>query len=168
MIVLVMGNVTTISSDTEHHRENRQSHRPMHLRVISFGSGHSPAPKADLTVDLAEWFRDPDVSSAMRSMTARDPEVVVSVMETPGAHAFVERLFTAVAVLVELGLGTVSVATGCVGGRHRGPVVATQLAALARAAGWTVEVHHRDLDKPVLANRRAISAADQAASRGQR
>jgi UPF0042 nucleotide-binding protein len=168
MIVMVMGNVTTICSGTEHHRGGRQSHRPVHLRVTSFGSGRSPAPKADLTVDLAEWFRDPHVSPAMRSMTARDPEVVASVMETPGAHAFVERLFTAVEVLVDLGLGTVSVATGCVGGRHRGPVVATQLAARARAAGWTVEIHHRDLDKPVLTSRRATSAADQHATRGKR
>lgn len=134
------------------------------LRVISFGFAHAPAPAADLVLDLREWFRDPHVSPRLRELTGRDPEVIANVLSTPGVGAFVDRIFSAVAALVHLELGTVSLAVGCAGGRHRSTVLCEQLFFRALSAGWTAVVHHRDIDKPVLTTRRESTAADLAAA----
>ncbi len=130
------------------------------LRVISFGFGHGPAPAADLVLDLREWFRDPHVSPKLRELTGRDPEVIANVLSTPGVGSFIDRLFNAVAALVHLGLGTVVLAAGCTGGRHRSTVISDQLFFRALSAGWTAEVHHRDIDKPVLTSHRKTTGAD--------
>lgn len=136
------------------------------LRVLSFGYGHGEGapPAADITLDVREWFRDPHVSPAMRALTGLDLEVYANVVATPGAVHFVAELHRAAAVLVGLGLGTVTVAFGCIGGRHRAVALARLFAAHARTAGWTTEVHHLDVDQPVLTSTRVTSAADRAAS----
>ncbi len=134
------------------------------LRVISFGFGFGPAPAADLVLDLRELFRDPHVSPALREMTGRDYPVIANVLSTPGAVAFIDRIFNAIGELVRLELGTVTVAAGCTGGRHRSTTVADQLGFHARAAGWTAEIVHRDIDRPVLTSRRKTTAADLAAA----
>ncbi|REH31002.1 RNase adapter RapZ [Kutzneria buriramensis] len=89
------------------------------LRVTSFGFGHAPAPAADIVLDLRPWFRDPHVSSRLRELTGRDPEVIANVLSTPGVGGFINQVFRAAGELVQLGLGTVNLAAGCVGGRHR-------------------------------------------------
>lgn len=122
----------------------------LQLRIVSFGFGHGPAPAADLVLDLREWFRDPHVSPELRALTGRDPRVIANVLSTRGAGDFIDRIFNAIATLVDLRLGTVVLATGCSGGRHRSTVVSDQLFLRALSAGWTAEVHHRDIDKPVL------------------
>lgn len=136
----------------------------LQLRVVSVGFGHGPAPVgADLVIDLREWFRDPHVSPEMRELTGRDYAVIANVLSTPGMVAFIDRVFAAVGELVGLGLKTVTVVVGCVGGRHRSVVAADQLFFRARAAGWSAEVVHRDLALPVLTSRREAGAADLAA-----
>lgn len=132
------------------------------LRVVSFGFGHEPAEPGDLTLDLRDWFRDPHVSPELRALTGRDFKVIGSVLSTPGVGAFIDRLFRIVAELVHLGLGTVTVVVGCVGGRHRSVVIADQVYFRARSAGWVAEVRHRDIDKPVLKSRRKATAVDSA------
>jgi RNase adaptor protein for sRNA GlmZ degradation len=132
------------------------------LRIVSFGFGHGPAPAADLVLDLREWFRDPHVAPELRQLTGRDPKVMANVLSTPGVARFVDRIFGAVAELVRLGLGTVTLAAGCAGGRHRSAVISDQLFFRARSAGWTAEVQHRDIDKPVLTSTRKTTAADAA------
>jgi RNase adaptor protein for sRNA GlmZ degradation len=124
------------------------------LRVTSFGFGHGAAPAADIVLDLRPWFRDPHVSPRLRELTGRDPEIIANVLSTPGVGGFINQVFHAAGELVQLGLGTVNLAAGCVGGRHRSAVVSDQLYFRALSAGWTAEVVHRDADKPVLTGRR--------------
>jgi UPF0042 nucleotide-binding protein len=103
-------------------------------------------------VDLRP-YRDPHISPRMRHMSARDPEVVATVQATPGVRA---ELVAALASVVDLAErpdapGTVTVAVGCTGGRHRGPAGAAMLARMAAALGYTVALLHRDIDLPVIA-----------------
>lgn len=132
------------------------------LRVLSFGYGHGDVPPADITLDVREWFRDPHVTPAMRNMTGLDAAVHANVVTTAGTVALVDELHRAAAVLVGLGLGVVTVAFGCVGGRHRSVVLANLLGERARSAGWSVEVDHLHVALPVLTSTRKTSAADQA------
>ncbi|MFZ4150493.1 RapZ C-terminal domain-containing protein [Streptomyces pseudogriseolus] len=123
----------------------------MDVTITSFGYLHDAAPAADLTIDLRHHFRDPHVSPELRYMTANDEPVRAAVLATSGIRQLVDAAAVAVtAFAAGPSAGTVSVASGCAGGRHRAPTFARALAARLTEAGHTVTVQHRDLDKPVV------------------
>lgn len=127
----------------------------IHSHITSFGFGHGPAPAASLVLDTRHLLRDPHVEPALRKMTGLDAPVVDRVRATPGALAAVDQLAAAARALLDTaGAATgcrVDIAVGCVGGRHRSVVIADELAARLRAAGYGVVVEHRDVARPVLA-----------------
>ena len=121
------------------------------VEIVSFGYLHDEPPAAHLTIDLRHHFRDPHVSPELRYMTADDEPVRTAVLNTPGIKDLVEATATAVAAFASgPSAGTVTVADGCAGGRHRAPTFARVLAERLAAAGHSVTVRHRDLDKPVV------------------
>lgn len=121
------------------------------VEIVSFGYLHDAPPPAHLTIDLRHHFRDPHVSPQLRFMTADDEPVRTAVLNTPGITDLVEAVAAAVAAFASgPSAGTVTVADGCAGGRHRAPTFATALADRLTAVGHTVTVHHRDIDKPVV------------------
>lgn len=120
------------------------------LRVLSFGYGHDTPPKADTVEDVRHWFRDPDINPSLRAMTGRDQEVVDKVLGTVGVREYIAALYELTAVRIRLRVRTVTVAVGCVGGRHRSVVIADTLARRAEAVGWSVEVEHLHVDRPVI------------------
>jgi RNase adaptor protein for sRNA GlmZ degradation len=121
------------------------------LLVVSFGYGHNEQPTADVTVDVRDWFRDPHIDPAMRAMTGLDPRVHLKVVDTPGVHDLIQATLGVAEVLLNLDTHSVTVAFGCVGGRHRSVVLANELAARAFTAGWhPVEVSHLHVERPVL------------------
>lgn len=124
------------------------------LKVISFGRGHGPAPKADLVLDVTDWFRDPHISPALRYRTGKHQDVIEKVLSTRGVTAAIQRLHDLIAVFVELDGRPYTVAISCMGGRHRSVVIADMLAHLGQCRGWRVEVEHRDIKKRVLVGAR--------------
>jgi UPF0042 nucleotide-binding protein len=121
------------------------------VEVVSFGFLHGEPPAADLTVDLREHFRDPHVSPELRHMTADDEPVRAAVMGTPGFAALVAATAAAVDAFASgPSAGTVTVAGGCAGGRHRAPTFARALADRLTASGHQVSVRHRDMHRAVV------------------
>ncbi|MBB4913345.1 RapZ C-terminal domain-containing protein [Streptosporangium saharense] len=121
------------------------------VRIESFGYLHGEPPAAHLTIDLRQHFRDPHVSPQLRYLTARNEPVRAAVLSTPGITDLIEASAAAVrAFACGPSAGPVLVADGCAGGRHRAPTFAAALADRLRAAGFTVALSHRDLDKPVV------------------
>lgn len=121
------------------------------VEITSFGYLHNAPPAAHLTIDLRHHFRDPHISPELRYMTANDAPVRAAVLATPGITDLVNAAARAVdAFAAGPSAGTVTVADGCQGGRHRAPTFAQALADQLREAGHHVTVHHRDLDKPVV------------------
>lgn len=122
------------------------------VQIMSFGYGHAPAPPAHLVYDLRVHFKDPHVTPELRDLTAYDHAVVVTVRATPGILQLVTAAEHAVlACLAGPSAGSVTVAVGCAGGRHRAPVVGDLLATgLAETHGLDVTLTHRDLDRPVI------------------
>lgn len=122
------------------------------VEIISFGYGHGPAPEAHLTVDVRHHFRDPHVDPALRELTARDERVRRAVLRTPGVGELVDATAAAVrAFLAGPSAGPVTVAVGCVGGRHRSAVVADTLRiVLLDDHDIPADVRHRDIDRPVI------------------
>lgn len=124
----------------------------MKVSIVSFGFGHAPAPDAHLVLDLRWHFRDPHVDPGLRSLTAVDRRVRRAVLRTAGIRPLLRA--TARSVLAfgrGPSAGPLTVAVGCVGGRHRSAVVAHCLARRLRRRGLEVELQHRDIGRPVLA-----------------
>jgi 8-oxo-dGTP pyrophosphatase MutT (NUDIX family) len=129
----------------------------MDIIIESFGFLHGAAPAAHLTVDLREHFRDPHVSPELRELDATDDRVRDAVLDTPGIRGLVGALGEAVLSYQYAALtsrvGTLRIAVGCAGGRHRAPVVAADLASalnLDLDVSGNVEVQHRDMARPVV------------------
>ena len=106
---------------------------------------------ADLTFDLRRHFRDPHVDPAMRELTGRDSLVIAAVMSTRGIGGLTSGIITAVhGYLAAPAAMDVTVAVGCVGGRHRSVVIADLVARDFRVKGIDAVAEHRDLGKPVI------------------
>jgi len=121
------------------------------VRITSFGYLHGDPPEAHLNLNLRDHFRDPHVSPELKHMTAHDAPVRMAVLHTPGiAHLVQCAALTARAFSQGPGGHNIELTVGCAGGRHRAPIVAWALADCLRVMGFTVEVGHRDLDKPVV------------------
>lgn len=119
---------------------------PPPVQVVSFGYGHGSAPTAHLTFDLREHFRDPHVNPALRELTGHDRVVVDAVLSTPGILQLIDAIVVAVrAYQSGPSAGSVTVAVGCVGGKHRAVVVAEAVADRLGA-----NLIHRDLHLPVI------------------
>lgn len=119
----------------------------MDIEITSFGYLHGDPPAAHLTLDLRHHFRDPHVRPELRDLTAEDAEVREAVLNTPGIVTLIVAAEMAVRAF-EMGpsAGTIRVAVGCAGGRHRAATIAL---TLAQRLG-TVNVAHRDLSKDVV------------------
>ncbi|MDQ0935144.1 RapZ C-terminal domain-containing protein [Streptomyces turgidiscabies] len=104
-----------------------------------------------MAYDIGEQlFRNPFHNPELKHRTGLDQEVYNHVRDTPGA----ERLaFNAVATARSLGEDTgadVTIAWGCIGGRHRSVGLARLSHELLLAAGDEVTIEHRDVDEDLL------------------
>ncbi|GAA1986526.1 RapZ C-terminal domain-containing protein [Amycolatopsis minnesotensis] len=120
------------------------------IQVVSFGYGHHDDPAADITVDIRRRVYDPHLAPELRHLTGLDSEIRDRVADFPGVRGLVGDAFRMAVSLAGLGAESVTVAFGCVGGRHRSVVLAELLHLRAVAAGWVTGVEHRHIDRPVL------------------
>jgi RNase adaptor protein for sRNA GlmZ degradation len=124
------------------------------VEIVSFGYGHGAPPEAHATFDVRHHFKDPHVNPALRYLTAADAPVVEAVLSTPGIAALIESV-TAMARAFRAAPrpGPVTIAVGCVGGRHRSAVIAAEAARRLDLEGVPVTLAHRDLERPVIERR---------------
>ncbi|MEU9687154.1 RapZ C-terminal domain-containing protein [Amycolatopsis japonica] len=136
------------------------------LDVASFGYGHDDTPAADITIDVRQRFRDPHTSPALQALTGKHPDVYLKVAAYPGVRELVTHTYRMVLTLAGLGPAPVTVAFGCVGGRHRSVVLADMLYRRAhgtRLPGGVIlrtSVRHCHIDLPVLARQGETSTGD--------
>ena len=120
------------------------------LTVMSFGFRNGSPPEADIVWDV-RFLPNPHFVEHLRPLTGRDTDVAKYVFEREPTQAFV-RLFldlfnTVLPHYRKEGKSYLTVAIGCTGGRHRSVAIAEWVAEQLRAAGQTLSVRHRDLDK---------------------
>lgn len=133
----------------------------MTVHVVSFGYGHGPVPDADLVVDLRALLRNPFHDPALKHRTGLDRAVYDHVMATPGAQRLAVNAVATARSLAEDTGREVTLAWGCVGGRHRSVGLARAAAKLLNDCGVEVTLEHRDVDQPLLpagAHRRTATA----------
>lgn len=119
------------------------------ITIISFGYGHAEPPAADRVADVRASLRNPFHDESLRELTGLDKPVRDHLTATPGAPALVVDLTATAAGLARV-KSSVTIAIGCVGGRHRSVALAELVAGCLRGVGADVEVQHRDVDRPLL------------------
>lgn len=121
------------------------------VEIVSFGFGHGPAPAAHTVVDVRHHFRDPHAIPALRHRTADHPAVMQAVMETAGVPELVRTIADLVYAFHHAPQpGPITIAIGCVGGRHRSAAIAIATTDVLTAEGFHVVLTHRDIDKDVI------------------
>jgi RNase adapter protein RapZ len=124
--------------------------RTTRITFISFGYKYGHPLDADIVFDV-RFLPNPYWVEGMRELDGHDPSVREYVMSQPETRQFIEK-FTG---LLELILPSyqrerrpyLTIAIGCTGGRHRSVVIAEDLAAHFKDAGFQISVIHRDLNK---------------------
>lgn len=126
------------------------------VHVTSFGHLHGRGARtmvglADVALDLRWHFRNPLHDAELRELTGHHPRVRDHVLATPGVRELIAATLATVKVFAAVAQRPITVAVGCGGGRHRGPVFAAELAAELRKAGALhVTVEDLDITMPVV------------------
>lgn len=122
--------------------------------VTSFGYGHSEAPRADVTIDARRHLRNPHADPGMRYLTGLDAAVRDHVLATAGTRRLIDHAAAMARDLLTDAANArfqlVTVAVGCVGGRHRSVALAEEIGVALRADGVGAVVEHRDVTRPVI------------------
>ncbi|MFF0052563.1 ATPase [Streptomyces sp. NPDC005498] len=127
-------------------------HTQQPVTITSFGYGHAPAPEATAVYDVRAHFRDPHVDPALRHQTAESPDVFATVMNTPGVAALVDCIVhTVFSYRAGPTPAPITIAIGCVGGRHRSAAIAIRVAQILAGTQMPATLEHRDIARPVIA-----------------
>jgi UPF0042 nucleotide-binding protein len=123
---------------------------PLQLSVVSFGYKHGVPLDVDLLFDC-RFLPNPHWVERLRPLPGTDAKVRRYVLQQAGAKEFVSELTRLFKLLLPAyareGKAYLSIGVGCTGGRHRGVVIATELAKVLDKLGFPARVHHRDLDR---------------------
>ena len=97
----------------------------------------------------------------MRHRTGLDPQVSDHVLSTPGARELIKLTVDRIRAWLITDSTQIpqqkqdrplQMHIACRGGRHRSVAMAEEAARQLRHEGIGVEVHHRDIDKPLIGN----------------
>ena len=118
----------------------------------SFGFKYGPSRDADLMFDV-RFLPNPHYEPELRPLTGSDESVVAFINATGELDRFYDHLDPLLDYLLPQylteGKAHLVVAIGCTGGRHRSVAIAEHLARrYGDAAGYLVEVLHRDVTRP--------------------
>jgi UPF0042 nucleotide-binding protein len=120
----------------------------MLVTVITFGFKHNHPYNLDLLFDV-RFLPNPHFIEELRPKTGLDPEIVDYLRQQPEYETFYGKLFDFVTYLLpeyrkEM-KSYLTIGVGCTGGRHRSVAVGQRLGEDLAAAGYTVEIVHRDV-----------------------
>ena len=122
----------------------------INIRCVSFGFKYGLPGDADLVFDL-RCLPNPFYEPELRMQTGLDAPVRDYVLRHEQAKGLVPHLLSLVDYLLPLyreeGKSQLVAALGCTGGKHRSVVFAEILHRHFEAAGFSVNVYHRDILK---------------------
>lgn len=120
------------------------------VEVMSFGFKYDLPLDADIVMD-ARFLPNPFYLPELKHLTGNDQPVQDYVMQSQLAKDFYSHLKALLKVAlpgyIQEGKSSLTIAIGCTGGQHRSVTIANQLNQDLRKDGYTVNLHHRDVDK---------------------
>lgn len=120
------------------------------VEVMSFGFKYGLPLDADIVMD-ARFLPNPFYLPELKHLTGNDQPVQDYVMQSQLAKDFYSHLKALLKVTlpgyIQEGKSSLTIAIGCTGGQHRSVTIANQLNQDLRKDGYTVNLHHRDVDK---------------------
>ncbi len=127
-----------------------QPEAAMLITLISFGFKYSQPYNLDLLFDV-RFLPNPHFVPELRPKTGLDPEIVEYLKQQAEYDAFYERLYEFISYLVpryrkEM-KSYLTIGIGCTGGKHRSVAIAQRLGEELEAAGYNVEIVHRDYQR---------------------
>lgn len=121
-----------------------------YVEVMSFGFKYGLPLDADIVMDV-RFLPNPFYVPELKHKTGNDKEVQDYVMDNKVAQDFYQHLYsliiTALPGYIKEGKTSLTIGIGCTGGQHRSVTIANKLAQDLKKASYTVNVHHRDVDK---------------------
>ncbi|HEV2135178.1 MAG TPA: RNase adapter RapZ [Terracidiphilus sp.] len=122
----------------------------MLVTCLSFGFKNGVPLDADMVFDV-RFLPNPHFVPEFRRMTGLDPKVAAFVRKFPQTREFLSRVTKLMLYLlphyVEEGKSYLTVAFGCTGGQHRSVMLAEEIAAELKRAGYQVKAVHRDMPR---------------------
>jgi UPF0042 nucleotide-binding protein len=126
----------------------RGERRRMVVSVLSFGFKYGLPPEADVVLD-ARFLPNPNFVPSLRRRTGLEAPVAAFLRRQPDTAAFLRRALSLVRFVLPRhqreGRSYLTIAVGCTGGRHRSVMLAAEIGAAVKRAGFPVRVDHRDL-----------------------
>ena len=120
------------------------------VEVMSFGFKYGLPLDADIVMD-ARFLPNPFYLPELKHLTGNDQPVQDYVMQSQLAKDFYSHLKALLKVAlpgyIQEGKSSLMIAIGCTGGQHRSVTIANRLNQDLRKDGYTVNLHHRDVDK---------------------
>lgn len=121
---------------------------PMRVQVLSFGHKYGNPGDLELLFDVRH-LPNPHFVPDLKRLSGHDRRVVKYLRSQPEVGETLRRFSDLLDYLLPLykreGKSYVSVGIGCTGGRHRSVMVANELAARLRRAGFDAHASHRDV-----------------------
>jgi UPF0042 nucleotide-binding protein len=132
----------------ERHYAEGTTGRPMVITLITFGYKYGVPFDMDLLFDL-RFLPNPHFVPELKERTGEDPRVREYVTSGAESREFLDRLQQFLEYLLPRyrreGKSYLTIGFGCTGGRHRSVAVAMTTAERLRAAGYEVNLKHRDM-----------------------
>ncbi len=129
------------------HDDETQS---MLITCLSFGFKNGVPLDADIVFDV-RFLPNPHFIPEFRRKTGLDPKVAAFVRKFPQTREFLSRVTKLMLYLlphyVKEGKSYLTVAFGCTGGQHRSVMLAEEMAAKFKRAGYQVKAVHRDMPR---------------------
>ncbi|MGH9600294.1 MAG: RNase adapter RapZ [Terracidiphilus sp.] len=123
---------------------------PMLVTCLSFGFKNGVPLDADMIFDV-RFLPNPHFVPEFRRKTGLDPKVAAFVRKFPQTREFLARVTDLMLYLlphyVSEGKSYLTVAFGCTGGQHRSVMMAEEMAAQLKRAGYQVKAVHRDMPR---------------------
>jgi UPF0042 nucleotide-binding protein len=127
--------------------QKKEKGRNILVSCVSFGFKHGVPEDADLVFDV-RFLPNPHFVPEFRPLTGRHPKVAKYIRSFPQTSEFIQRISDLLIYLlphyIHEGKSYLTIAFGCTGGQHRSVMIAQDVAANLKKAGYRVKVSHRD------------------------
>ena len=141
-------NVHELRADILARFARKKETRRLLVSCLSFGFKNGVPLDADMVFDV-RFLPNPHFVPEFRKKTGLDPKVAAYVRGFPQTSEFLNRVTRLMLYLlphyISEGKSYLTVAFGCTGGQHRSVMMAEELAARLRKAGYQVKALHRDI-----------------------